>query len=289
MFTGIDHLMIAVSDLDQGMEQYRRLGFDVAYGGEHPGRGTHNAIAFNADDYLELIAVRDEDEYRRTATYGTLPAFIRAGGGIRYIIIQSDNLKEDVSAMRLRGVDVGDPIEGSRRTPAGVELHWRAAMLGAANPLPLFFIEHLTPLAVRRGPVPPVHPNRVFKLERTYVVVDDVAASAPLYAKVLGIAQPPLERGTVIMADMSVFQIGPCGLGIAQTYASGVAADALARRGPGPFQALYRTTSIGATDRWMGEHGLPKLPRGIRNTGEQAMLAPPDLAGGAYIGFVGPE
>jgi hypothetical protein len=76
---------------------------------------------------------------------------------------------------------------------------------------------------------------------------------------------------------------------VVQPYADGPAADALKRRGPGPFQALYRTTSMGAAARCAQEHGLPPLPRGIRNTGEHAMLATPDVACGAYIGFVGPE
>jgi hypothetical protein len=39
----------------------------------------------------------------------------------------------------------------------------------------------------------------------------------------------------------------------------------------------------------MSRQGLPPLARGVRNTGEHAMLATPDVAGGAYIGFVGPE
>jgi len=106
---------------------------------------------------------------------------------------------------------------------------------------------------------------------------------------VLGIPQPPLTRGTVIMSNMAVFQLGPTGLGIAQPYAPGPAADALERRGPGPFQALYRTTSMGAAARWMQEHGMPPLARGVRNTGEHAMLATPPDTCGAYIGFVGPE
>src|SRR5690606_1714056 len=98
-----------------------------------------------------------------------------------------------------------------------------------------------------------------------------------------------LQKGTVIMADMAVFDIGPCGLGIAQPYADGPAAEALGARGPGPFQVLFRTASMGAAARWMQQQGLPPLPRGVRNTGEQAMLVPPQHAGGAYIGFVGPE
>jgi len=133
------------------------------------------------------------------------------------------------------------------------------------------------------------HPNGVYALERTYVVTRDAAAAAATYAKVFGVPQPPLTRGTVIMADMAVFQLGPTGLGIVQPYAKGTAADALERRGPGPFQTLFRTTRMGVAARWMQEHGMPPLARGVRNTGEQAMLVPPGEACGAYIGFVGPE
>ena len=49
MFTRIDHVMICVPELTQAVEQYRKLGFNIYPGGAHPGRGTHNAIAFNDD------------------------------------------------------------------------------------------------------------------------------------------------------------------------------------------------------------------------------------------------
>jgi hypothetical protein len=296
MFTRIDHVMICVPDLPQGIAQYRKMGFNIHPGGIHPGRGTHNAIAFNQDDYIELLAIRDPAEHKAAAGIPTTPDgglenFIAAGGGIRYIIVQSDDLTADVAAMRSRGVDVGDAIEGSRRTPAGRELRWKAAVLGPRNPLPIILIQHLTPVEERREQVPGAgkHPNGVYALERAYIVTEDAAAAAATYAKVLGAPQPALQRGTVIMSNMAVFQLGPTGLGIAQPYGPGPAADALERRGPGPFQALYRTTSMGAAARWMQEHGMPPLARGVRNTGEHAMLATPAEACGAYIGFVGPE
>jgi catechol 2,3-dioxygenase-like lactoylglutathione lyase family enzyme len=295
MFTCIDHLMLCVPDLDRGAAQYRNLGFNVQPGGTHPGKGTHNAIAFTDEDYLELLAIHDPAEERAfngaKGSWGAnLPGFIAEGGGIRYIIVQSDDLVADVAAMRSRGVEVIDFSDG-RRKQGATEFRWKAAFLGPKNPLPLFFIQHLTPMAERRKHTPGggPHPNGVFKLERTYVVVRDANAVAVEYAKVLGMPQPPLQRGTVIMADMIVFQLGPHGLGIAQPYAPGVAAEALDRRGPGPFQALYRTRSMGAAAKWMQEHGLPPLARGTRNTGEQAMLVPHTHAFGAYIGFVGPE
>jgi len=300
VLTRIDHVMICVPDLAQGIEQYRKLGFNMHAGGVHTGKGTHNAIAFNQDDYLELLAIRDQGEYQSASVgvagtfgSGTLPQFIAAGGGIRYVIIQSDDLAADVAAMRTRGVDVSDLMDGVRRTADGQVLRWRLATLGAGNPLPLFFIQHLTPLEERRRQVPAYeagkHPNGVYKLERAYIATPDAEADAATYAKVLGLPKPTLHRGTVIKANMAVFEIGPTGLGIAQPDAPGPAADALERRGPGPFQALYRTTSMGAAARWTTAHGLPPRARGVRSHGEHAMLATPDVACGAYIGFVGPE
>ena len=87
---------------------------------------------------------------------------------------------------------------------------------------------------------------------------------------------------------MAVFDLGPTGLTVAEPKEPGPAADALERRGPGPFQALYRTSGMDAAAHWMADHGLPPPARGIRNTGEHAMLVTPEHACGAYIGFVGP-
>lgn len=296
MFTRIDHVTICVPDLDAGIAQYKKLGFNMAPGGAHSGKGTHNAIAFNDEDYIELLSIRDQAEHTASSSKpgsknATLGEFIAAGGGIRYVVLQTDDLDAEVAAMRKRGVDVSDPIEGSRRSPTGAELRWKVATPGPRNALPLVFIQQLTPLAERRKqvPLPGNHANGVYKLERAYIVTHNAESESLVYANVLGMPQPKLSKGTVIMSDMAVFQIGPTGLGIATPYADGPARDALERRGPGPFQALYRTTGMGAAARWMQEQGLPPLVRGVRATGEHAMLATPAEACGAYIGFVGPE
>lgn len=285
--TRIDHVMICVPDLNAGMETYRRIGFDVHYGGVHPGGGTENAIAFFEDDYLELLSIRAGEQAQAGAA---LVEFLARGGGLRYLAIQSDDLAADVAAMRGRGVDVGDLADGGRRTPAGQELRWRVARLGSGNPLPIFFIQHLTPVAERRRqvPRPGVHPNGVLRPERAYIVVPDVAKAAEAYARVLGVPVPRAERGTVIKANMVVFNLGPTGLTVAEPSEAGPAAEALASQGPGPFQVLFRTRSMDAAERWMREHGMAPPARGIRNTGEHAMLVPPADACGVSIGFAGP-
>jgi catechol 2,3-dioxygenase-like lactoylglutathione lyase family enzyme len=286
VLTRIDHVMIGVTDLAKATDTYTRLGFAVHPGGVHTGGGTQNAIAFLEEDYLELLAVNPAE--RHLASAGLLE-FLARGGGFRYVVVQSDDLAADVGAMRQRGVDVSDPAAGERRTPDGHTLRWKTAHLGPGNALPLIFIQHLTPLAERRRIARGgEHPNGVRYLERVYITVPDLAKTAPVYARVLGMPVPKTYRGTVIMAEMAVFELGPTGLSVAQSYAPGPAAEALARQGPGPFQALYRTRSMDAAARWMVEHGMPPPVRGTRNTGEQAMLVEPVNACNVYIGFAGP-
>ena len=132
------------------------------------------------------------------------------------------------------------------------------------------------------------HPNGALRLDRVYIAVPDLAAVTESYGRVLGMPAPKIQRGAVIKADMAVFDLGPTGLTVAQPAEPGPAAEALSRRGPGPFQVLYRTSSMDAAARWMASHDMPPPARGVRNTGEQAMLVEPEQACGAYIGFVGP-
>jgi catechol 2,3-dioxygenase-like lactoylglutathione lyase family enzyme len=295
MLTRIDHVMICVPSLEQGIDAYTRIGFNVYPGGAHTGKGTHNAIAFHREDYLELMSISDKDEYlsARAAAGGTGPSlvdFLSRGGGFRYVIVQSDDLAADVAAMRQRGVDVQEPTDGARRTPAGRELRWKVAALGERNPLPVLFLQHLTSLEERRAQVPRAgeHPNGVLGAERVYIAVPDIATAAAAYSRVLGLPVPRFQQGAVIKAEMAVFDLGPTGLTVAEPAEPGPAAEALRRSGPGPFQVLYRTRSMDAAARWMADHGLPPPSRGVRNTGEQAMLVGPGHACGAYIGFVGP-
>src|SRR3989441_1344558 len=242
MLTRIDHVMICVPDLARGIDAYTRIGFNIYPGGAHAGRATHNAIAFHQEDYLELLSLRERHApVAPGSSDARLAEFLGRGGGFRYVAVQSDDLEADVAAMRGRGVDVSDATEGARRTPAGQELRWRAASLGPRNPLPVFFIQHLTPLAERRRQVPRAsdHPNGALRLDRVYIAVPDLAAVTESYGRVLGMPVPKIQRGAVIKADMAVFDPRPTGLTVAQPAQPGPAAEGRSRRGPGPLPAPH--------------------------------------------------
>src|SRR2546428_3982788 len=189
------------------------------------------------------MGVRDRQEYWSSAgPGGGLLEFLAPGGGLRSVIGQSDDLGAGVAAMRRRGVEVGEPSEGSRRTPAGHELRWKMAVLGPAHPLPVLFIQHLTPLAERRAQLPQAgnHPNGVRRTERVYIAVPDVAAAAKAYSQVLGMPVPPIQRGAVIKSDMAGVDPRPPRTTVGPAAGAGAPAGAPRPPPPGALPGVYR-------------------------------------------------
>ncbi|WP_041424810.1 VOC family protein, partial [Thermobaculum terrenum] len=62
LITRLDHVVVAVRDLQRAMEKYRERGFDVQPGGRHTGRGTENAIIRLGLEHIELISLYDRRE-----------------------------------------------------------------------------------------------------------------------------------------------------------------------------------------------------------------------------------
>jgi catechol 2,3-dioxygenase-like lactoylglutathione lyase family enzyme len=145
----LDHVVIAVHDLEQATEDYRQLGFTVVRGGTHPGGWTHNALIGLADgSYLELLAptdIRFLTDPEALSARNFLFALPREG--IVGLALTCDHLSTAVSAMQARGVAIEPPRPGGRQRHDGVRLEWRIAMQ-ERNLLP-FFIQDLTPRSLR--------------------------------------------------------------------------------------------------------------------------------------------
>ena len=121
----VDHLVYGTPDLGMGIERIEKLlGLRATPGGQHPGRGTRNAlVSLGTSTYLEIIGP-DPDQ--------PTPAQPRPFG--------VDTLKEprlvtwaakgkDLDRLAgeagRRGVKLGEVIPGSRKRPDGGILSWR--------------------------------------------------------------------------------------------------------------------------------------------------------------------
>jgi hypothetical protein len=144
MLLGIDHLVIAVGDLDAAADELgRSVGLAAKGGGRHPTLGTQNRLAWLGDSYVELVSIADravaEISWLGVATIAAL----EGGGGLAAWAIASDSIDADVAELRANGARFGDALPGERERPDGNVVRWRLAIGGALGPLDQpFLIEH---------------------------------------------------------------------------------------------------------------------------------------------------
>jgi hypothetical protein len=194
---GIDHLVIAVADPDEAASTLESsLGLEPGGGGRHKALGTFNRLVWLGDTYLELIGVIDTKLAAASWIGAPASRAIAAGGGFATWAVASDDLPDDVAALRERGSDLSDPIPGERVRPDGQVVRWRLAAAPQLDPeLPPFLIEHdassaewtRTDRAARQD-----GPTRLTTLE---IAVSDVSTTIGQYLRTTGLRFRPSLAG----------------------------------------------------------------------------------------------
>ena len=200
----LDHLLWAAPRRAAGVGELERLtGVRAAIGGQHPGEGTHNALAGLGDDaYLEIIAP-DPD-----LPEGGLARRIRhvKAPSLELWAARTDSADATVKAAD----DAGLPariVEMGRTTPSGEVLRWKLVWVDGHDfgPLVPFFIDWLdTPHPAPRAPQGlalasfVVHTPRAAQLTELFgaLDVDQAVASGPRDQLVAEITSP---QGRVVL------------------------------------------------------------------------------------------
>ena len=107
MFQGIDHVVVAVPDLQKGVEQYEAIfGRPITRTDEPAGAGFKMAIFDFGQNLVELITPTNDS--------GPVAKFVqRSGGGLYLLAMRVDDLSATVAALRDKGIRlVGDPGPG---------------------------------------------------------------------------------------------------------------------------------------------------------------------------------
>jgi hypothetical protein len=119
----VDHLVVGVRSLAEGIAQFERLtGVKAAIGGTHPGRGTENAlVSLDNGSYLEIIAPQPD------AKLAPQNEGMRGLVNLKVIAwaIRVSDVDEAVAALKAAGFATTGPQPGARVTPTGERLEWR--------------------------------------------------------------------------------------------------------------------------------------------------------------------
>lgn len=108
MFKGVDHVVIAVKDLDAAVANYEKIyGMEVSERREAPAAGMEIAFFRFGESFMELVS--------NTGDQGPIAKRLaEQGEGVHLVAMKVDNLEETVADLRQKGIRlVGDPGEGN--------------------------------------------------------------------------------------------------------------------------------------------------------------------------------
>ncbi len=240
----LDHVVIAVSDLEAAMADYRALGFTVVAGGSHPGRTSHNALVVFADgSYLELIAWKSHNAAERWCV-----EHAKHGDGLMDFALLPEDTAAAIAAAHERGLALDGPIDGGRKRPDGAELKWQTGRQVTFD-LP-FLCGDVTPRALRvpEGEVR-VHANGVMGIASVSVAVRDLDESLGRYRSLVGGDGASEAACTVAAAGLRTAVVRVGGTDIVLASPEGEAAESeigrcirerLGTRGEGPAAMTLR-------------------------------------------------
>lgn len=195
--TGLDHVGIAVHDLNAAAVEFEALGFQVTPTAPHlPGGITGNRCVMLGHGYLELLAVIDP-----AGRSATVEKFLARYQGIHVISLATDDA--EAAGTRL-GREI---IRSERQTDAGIARFARVALTELTPRLQL--IQHLTPDLVWRAE-DCVHRNGAQTLASVVMTAESPAMAAADLARTAGLVLVPdpdggfalrLGNGTVRVLD----------------------------------------------------------------------------------------
>lgn len=276
----LDHVLIAVRDLDAAKDTFERLGFKVTPEGRHPGRGTSNRLVVFGGEYLELIAVHDPegDLFRPN-----LPSFLDEREGLFIFAMGTSDVYERTCSVRAAGVLITDPVKGSRQAADGSTAYsWTQAEIDpdAMPGSQTFFIQHDHAIEERYNdpPDPTNHPNGVIGVASLSLAVADANAAARRWKDVFGM-EGASDNGSDHAACVRL-GFDNCSLDFCQGGDGDVIAAFVERWGEGPYEIVFSSEDLDATEALLKGNGV----EGVERCGD-SLVVQPESAQGVRMSF----
>lgn len=277
--SGIDHVLIAVRDLDEAASRWRRLGFTLTPRGGHPEWGTANHCMMLAQGYLELIGVTGAGD-KAAAILGFIEARGEGPQGLAFATGDGPAACRDLRAV---GVEAGEPRSLSRpmATPEGTVRPVFSIIdlpAGATPGVASFLCQHVTPKLMRR-PEWSTHANAAVGIASVTVVVEEPTAIAGQWERVFGPGSAVATDNTVAVhtGDGVVFLCRPDEL--TQLHPE-------ADLDPAPAPPAIVAVSLFTADTDATAAVLDEQEVRFSRDGEGTIRVPPGEANGVFLEFI---
>ncbi|HEX2826246.1 MAG TPA: VOC family protein [Burkholderiales bacterium] len=283
----LDHVGVAIKDLERGRAAYERLGFTLTprslhRGSPSPGApvipfGSGNHCAMFRDGYLEIVGLTDP------AIYSNIKSLVARYEGAHIVAFGVDSADAAYETLKRRGIavegvrklerDAAYGRDGSdTRKAAFRNLYFDLAAYPESR---MIFIEHLTP-DVLWQPHLLDHPNGAVAIRDVFLCAADAQAVADKYAALFGADAKSTADGEwrIALARGSVWIATPEAWA---RRAPGAAAPAL----PSPAGIGFSVKDLAATRALLAKNGADP-----RDGADGAIwVLPADACGAAILFF----
>lgn len=194
---GLDHVVVAVRDLDAAARGWQALGFTLSPRGTHSAHlGTGNHTIMFEDDYLELLGVLADTPHNVPTR-----AFLAAREGIERAAFTARDAVAGVAELQRRGIAATGPTRFGRPVdlPGGGQAQASFATFNwpldeRPGGMRLFACQHHTREAVWI-PALQRHPNTARGIVRLEMLVADPASAARQLGRLVDREPEPLPDG----------------------------------------------------------------------------------------------
>ena len=184
MFTHLDHLIVAVDDLEAAAENYQKLfGMTPVWSGEHKELGTSNALFAFKNTYFELLSATGEGLGADLVNH----YLNQSGEGLIGIVFATDDIKKAKSSLEEQGFNMPDISSGEGINSSDQQVRrWKNLFLPPelSRGLFSFIIEHTEGALPSPMAYEPSSPHR---LDHVVINTNDADSFIDIYKDAFGI------------------------------------------------------------------------------------------------------
>lgn len=189
----LDHIVHFIEmEPEEAVTEWKTQGFHAAKGGRHMNWGTHNALLYLKDQYIEWLAI-EKIAIAEEADHPLTQLLLHDKKGFGTVCLRTEEIEQLDERLKAEGIETTGVLDAERKTESGDLIKWKMLFIKepVSDSLPFpFFIEWGESDDARyeglrkRGAIRPE--NEKLSIERCVFGVRDPEASAEKWRTVLG-------------------------------------------------------------------------------------------------------